>query len=222
MPLRFKSLRYQDMDLRTQRIEALTDGVFAIIMTLLVLELIGSELFGDGSQDLNEKLADVGPKFAWYLMSFSVLGIFWLLHNYQFSYVKTMDGIGAWINTLFLASAALVPFSTMLVGTYQNSLSANIYTLNLTFTDFFLLALWIYATRSKRLVEVDIPRQVTKLMMRTLLAAVVIFLVTMAIGTINWTVGQIALNISAWIFVFLTAVGAYRAKSSEETRGNSE
>ncbi len=125
----------------TRRIEAITDGVFAIAMTLLVLGLNVPKLVGDiSNQALWSGLKDMLPNFLAFIISFSVLGIMWGVHMRQFESIKRVDKKVTTLNTIRLFIVILIPFTAELAATYPKlSLAQFIYPLNL-----FILALITY------------------------------------------------------------------------------
>jgi uncharacterized membrane protein len=110
------------MQLSRNRIEALTDGVFAVAMTLLVLDIKVPELEPpSATAELPLKLLALWPKFLSYLISFVILGVYWVGHHIQLSFIRRADRPLLWINVLFLLWVALVPFSTALLGEYAKT-----------------------------------------------------------------------------------------------------
>src|SRR5260370_38420709 len=104
------------MQLSRNRIEALADGVFAVAMTLLVLDIKVPELQSPlATAELPLKLLALWPKFLSYLISFVILGVYWMGHNMQLSLIRQPDRPLIWINVLFLLSASLFHFSTALL-----------------------------------------------------------------------------------------------------------
>jgi uncharacterized membrane protein len=102
---------------RTSRIEALSDGVFAIAMTLLVLKLEVPEVMHHSSNaDMLQQLLDPGPAFATYVITFLVAGGFWYLHHLTFHFIRHVDGGLVWINLVFLMLVSLLPFSAGLMS----------------------------------------------------------------------------------------------------------
>ncbi len=97
------------------RLLALADGVFAIAMTLLVLEL-GVEGIAKtaNNAEVVHGLLEMWPKFLIYGLSFLILGIFRVIHQSIFDAIKRYDTTLIWLNILFLMFVALVPFSTAL------------------------------------------------------------------------------------------------------------
>jgi uncharacterized membrane protein len=141
---------------RLERIAGLSDGVFAIAMTLIVLEIhvpdagpIRSE------QDLWNALLGLGPRLLTYLLSFLTLGIFWNGQQTQLNLFASADRDLTWLQLAFLATIALMPFSTSLLAefiTYRLALLG--YWLNIFAIGLLLYLNWEYATR-KRLVTAE-------------------------------------------------------------------
>jgi uncharacterized membrane protein len=101
----------------------LTDGVFAIIMTILVFNIVVPELklFTEGvyaSERLYAKFADLWPEFLAYVISFSTLGAFWVAHHRVFRWILYINRPLIWINISFLMIIGLIPFSTTLLTQY--------------------------------------------------------------------------------------------------------
>lgn len=131
------------------RLESLCDGVFAIAMTLLVLELhIPVKQLINAEHDLLVQFQILGPKFLSYFLSFLILGIFWVGHNSQFAFIRQIDRELLWINILFLLFISLIPFSTALLGEFIHfKFALWIYWVNLLFIGGTLLLNWLYAEK---------------------------------------------------------------------------
>jgi uncharacterized membrane protein len=128
--------------LSKHRIEALTDGIYAVAMTLLVLELKIPETapLRDEAAFVRE-LAHLVPKFIAWVISFFILAIFWLSHHRAFHYVRSVDRRLLAINVITLLFASLVPFSSALVGEHSNFFIAQvIYAANMA--ALALMAIW--------------------------------------------------------------------------------
>ncbi|HEX79211.1 MAG TPA: DUF1211 domain-containing protein [Dehalococcoidia bacterium] len=147
-----------------KRLEALTDGVFAIVMTLLVLEISVPEIAQSSRHtELPQRLLELWPKLLSYFISFVILGIFWYLHHFAFRYIKQSDDRLIWLNIFFLMFVALIPFSTSLFGSYpKEQLPLIIYVTNMIFVGIMRFALWAYATGKYRLVDRDISPRLIK------------------------------------------------------------
>jgi uncharacterized membrane protein len=147
-----------------QRLIGLADGVFAIVMTILVLEL-GIPLVTEASAHggLTQMLLEMWPEFLFYGLSFLVLGIFWFMHHAIFDSIKRYDPTLAWINIVFLMFVALIPFSTALYGEHgAEQVTARVYGVNMLLPFFLLWLMFLYATSNHRLVDTDIDPNVVK------------------------------------------------------------
>jgi uncharacterized membrane protein len=98
------------------RIEALTDGIFAVAMTLLVIELKLPDT--QVPADLANGVVHLIPKFVAWIISFFVLGIFWFSHHRLFHYVKHVDETLVWLSILYLSLVSLMPFSSAITGEF--------------------------------------------------------------------------------------------------------
>ena len=116
------------------RVEALTDGIFAVAMTLLVIELkLPDHSSVAGQRDLINGVVFLIPKFLSWIISFFVLAIFWFTHHRLFHYVRVVDGRLLWLNVLYLSFVSFMPFSSALAGEYSRMLvSQVVYSTNMT------------------------------------------------------------------------------------------
>src|SRR6516165_2392198 len=148
------------VQLGRNRVEALTDGVFAVAMTLLVLDIKVPELEQSlATAELPLKLLSLWPKFLSYTISFVILGVYWVGHHVQLSFIRRADRPLLWINIFFLLWVALVPFSTALLSEYAKTrLAIAIYGANLIAIGLTLALHWWYATTESRHVDPDIDR----------------------------------------------------------------
>jgi uncharacterized membrane protein len=102
------------------RLSGISDGIFSVGMTLLVLGLAVPVLKGSNITEgqLWGEIQGLGPKLLVYAMSFMTLGIFWLGQGTQLSYLTRSNRNFAWIHLVFLFAVTMVPFSTLLLGSY--------------------------------------------------------------------------------------------------------
>jgi len=145
----------------THRIEGLADGIFAIAMTLLVLNLALPET-GKGLAEVHSLLFGQIDKFLNYALSFVLLAVFWIRHHQQFHLIKRTDGKHLWINIYFFMFVGLIPFSTTLVGRYsKDSLAEVFFASNIFMLAMLLRWSWVYATNQHRLVDRSLdPQQI--------------------------------------------------------------
>src|SRR6266542_2046146 len=120
--------RFARGELRLNRIEAFSDGVFAIVVTLLVLELKVPELHEPASvSELGRQLRDLFPRFLSWLISFIIVAKFWLNHHHVLL-ARHADYAMVWLNSIFLMFQSFVPFPTAMMGEYPpNRLAVSIF-----------------------------------------------------------------------------------------------
>lgn len=178
-----------DFILHTHRIEALVDGVFAIVMTILVLEIRVPEMPRDaGFADLTAALLALWPKFLCYVISFVTLGVYWVAHHLHAYTIKRADRMLLWINILFLMAIGLVPFSTALLGEYYRVPAAvAAYGANMIAVGLILQLHWWYATRGRRLVSPDLEEGFVRSVSHVILLGPAVYLVAMLLGWISTT-----------------------------------
>ncbi len=171
----------------TRRLEALTDGIFAIAMTLLVLTLdLGDIADGLTQVRLHQLLLAQIPKFYNYALSFVLLAVFWILHHQQFHYIKKTNQHHLWINIFILMFVALIPFSTSLVGDYSNDcmaelfFGANIFVLGMLFS-----LNWHYSTKDSRLIEGELEKRHIQLGIRRGLVTPLVSLLAILMAFVN-------------------------------------
>jgi uncharacterized membrane protein len=98
------------------RIMAFTDGVMAVAITLLVLNL---EVPDVGDEALKEELVDLLPSLGAYVLAFALVGRFWVVHHALFERLRAVDGTLMALNLLYLAAIVLMPFATELYDRYS-------------------------------------------------------------------------------------------------------
>ncbi|SFG16562.1 Uncharacterized membrane protein [Duganella sp. CF458] len=110
--------------LSKHRIEALVDGIFAVAMTLLVIELkLPEHVPATSSAELLHVLGELAPTFGSWVISFLVLAIFWVGNHRLYSYVRHLDGPLTWYTILMLAGASLLPFASAVNGRFLSQLA---------------------------------------------------------------------------------------------------
>jgi uncharacterized membrane protein len=154
--------------LSTARLQAFSDGVFAVAITLLVLNLQVPQL--NAVSELVLRLGELWPKLLSYALSFVLVGIYWVAHHNTFHYIQRSDRNLLWLNILLLMCIVFLPFPTALLGQYpEQRVSVIIYAGTLVITGLVLQALWWYATSGYRLVDRNIdPRLVQRTTRRNL------------------------------------------------------
>lgn len=129
-------------EIEFSRIVAFSDGVFAIAITLLVLNLsIGADVPKD---EVADAIWDQRENFLAYAISFAVIGRFWLVHHHFFGEVKAFNSRLLWLNILYLGFIVLIPFSSEVIGEYGGeTASVIVYAANLAVC--VLIGWWMMA-----------------------------------------------------------------------------
>jgi len=155
-----------------ERLAALSDGVFAVAMTLLVLDLkapAAELIHSDG--DLWKAIGALGPRLLMYVMSFLTLGIFWVGQQTQLNHLQRSDRSLTWIHLSFLFAVSIVPFSTTLLAEFTGFKPALIvYWFNIALLGATLYLSWACATGTG-LLRPDTPAQVAQAVKRRIVIA---------------------------------------------------
>jgi uncharacterized membrane protein len=162
MPKNVNKKNMWNLGVQTSRIEALCDGVFAIAMTILVLELsLNSEVINTIAGEHGGDFIHTFQAIYSYIMGFIVLGIYWAFHHYIFHFIKRSNGVLVWLNVIFLMFAALVPLSVKINTEHPNSYPSFVFMILTTVITFLLILLiWQYATRKNRLVDQEFEKDI--------------------------------------------------------------
>ena len=132
------------------RVLALSDGVFAIIITLLVLEVHVPELTQGHS--LNQALRELRPSLIAFVISFILAGMYWVGHRDLFALIRRTDRGLVWLNILYLLPLCLLPFGAGLLGRYDREpVALRIYGLLLVLIAVMRAVIWLYATNRPQL-----------------------------------------------------------------------
>jgi uncharacterized membrane protein len=135
------------------RIEALTDGVYAIAMTLLVLGVEVPRTMEE-SVPAAQLLISLIPDFFQYILAFIVLAVLWTFHHEQFHHIRFIDRHILWLNILTLMFITMVPFSSSFADTYINQQLASVFfSANLLIIGLLIMAQWEHATKDHQLIS---------------------------------------------------------------------
>ncbi|HEY4839758.1 MAG TPA: TMEM175 family protein [Candidatus Acidoferrales bacterium] len=144
--------------LTTNRIESLSDGVFAIVLTLMVFQIrVPADV---APNELWPRLMKQAPEFYSYAISFILVGIYWVAHHNMYHLVKRSTRPLLWMNLLFLMFVGFVPYSVALVGRYADVQRVMIiYGVHLMIISGLLFLQWWYVTRHKELLVTTLNPQ---------------------------------------------------------------
>src|ERR1700709_1692728 len=135
------------------RLEALSDGVIAIAITLLILEIKVPEGAGE---DLPHQLTEQWPSYVSYVVSFFVIGVIWLNHHALFAHLARVDRKLMALNLVLLFTIATIPWPTSLLATYMREggdaerLAALIYSVAMPLMGAPIRAIWTSPARDPR------------------------------------------------------------------------
>jgi len=206
------------------RLEFLTDGVFAIVMTLLVLEITLPEITQPTLQaELPRKLLELWPKLYHYAIGFITLGVFWGYHHLLFHSIKRSDMTLVWLNIVFLMFVALIPFSVsvQIWGPQQVQVIQVINMLNDALPVAMALIMLTYATGKHRLVASDISPRFVKAYILTLIGLLLLFMLVIGISFVRVDIGNYLLafgGVASIVLLLIMPGRLYQEPSDGEAR----
>jgi uncharacterized membrane protein len=180
--------RHRGLD-DTGRLEAFSDGVFSIAITLLVLEISVPHV--EGSQSLWSALGKQWPSYAAYVVSFLVIGIMWANHHTLFSFIRLVDRKLLFLNLMILMVVALIPWPTNLVADYldtggsQAKTAVAVYSLvNVAMAGAFTL-FWWYATGHPELLHEDVDAKAARATLPRFALGLAVYPVTVVLAFVT-------------------------------------
>ncbi len=194
-----------------ERLLALSDGVVAIALTLLVLQLhVPVVAATRSSSALASALSDQIPSFTAYLISFFVIAQFWLAHHRTFRRIRGHSEGLAWLNFAFLLTISILPFSSDLLGSFENNpLAVDIFALNMLLASLSTQAVLVFGRRQRMLVAGVPTDELREGKFRGLLA-VAVAAASMAVAWFSPSAAKLI-----WLLYLVTPALAHRlARSS--------
>ena len=194
MTSQYNQLSGQNVD----RLQTLADGVFAVAMTLLVLDVRLPVAEVDSNRALWDQLHDLAPQFAAYLLSFTMLGTFWLAQHTFLERCRRSDRTLAWATLIFLFFVSTLPFSASTLAEHVHlSLAVGVYWANLLGLG---LSLGWQIWHADRVGLVDDPRELS-LVRRRLVLAQSLYAVAAALALISPPAGIVGLAVVQLFFI---------------------
>ena len=192
----------------TNRVEAFSDGVFAIAITLLVLDL------GVPSRDYTHLLHGIEeqwPEYLAYLTSFLMIGSIWLNHHALFRRLRYANGPIMSLNLVLLMAVAFLPFPTKLVAGAIRDVDAErtavlFYGASLLTISLIFAALWAVAARNRGLVEPDVSHDEIMRRVRAARPSVALYVLAMGLAIV-------APHVAAFVYLVIAFVGVALAQS---------
>lgn len=172
----------------TTRVEAFSDGVFAVAITVLVFGVTVPPL--RHGTDLGPALLKQWPSFVAYAVSFLIIGIIWVNHHTIFSHFAHVNRPVMFLNVFLLMTVAFIPFPTALLATYLTSgsnsrLAAAVYSAAMLLMSVAFTSLWAYGVWRPELLKPDITPSVAKSLLPRFSLGVVFYLATIGIAFIS-------------------------------------
>lgn len=183
-------------DKQLDRIVFFSDAIFAIAITLLVLEIRVPELEpARATEELGAALLALTPKYFSYFISFMAIGVYWTAHHRLFQYIVRYDRRLIWINLLLMLCIAFLPFPTAVMGAYPSVPIAIIfYAVSVGATGLARALLWWYAASGYRLLDPHTDPATVRLETErglvtplVFFASILIVPFSITIATLSWT-----------------------------------
>ena len=179
-------------ELSTPRIEAFSDGVFAIAITLLILEIkVPHDLEGAGHVPLQGALLRLWPSYFAYVLSFLVIGIYWANHHYVFKLYKKTDHVFLLLNVLFLMCISFRPLPTAVLGGYirdeaNQAMAVRFYAVGLLLPAVSWLLTWLYANKGRRLIDPRLDPDFLRSATTRYVLSVALYLGAVLVSLVYW------------------------------------
>jgi TMEM175 potassium channel family protein len=189
-----------ESSLGLERILFFSDAVFAIAITLLVLNIEVPDIpQGLVAEELPDRLLGLWPKYLSYVISFLVIFVFWISHHSIFNHFKGYDRKLMWLNALFLMGIAFLPFPSALLGKYgDQQLVVVIYAASVAVTRFMLSAVWWYSWDKPQLVSLSMEASTVRAFHVRALYIPLVFLLSIGISFFS-----ISAAMYSWILLLL-------------------
>ncbi len=184
-------------------------------MTLLVLELAVDTSVITTDEDLMSGLSHMWGGIFTYIMTFIALGAFWLIHRYQFNFIRHADGVAIWLNIFFLTTVAIYPFTNSLLS-YMGGASIVIFSANAIISNIILFVFWWYASSEHRLLKPNTSPQIIKLIKILPIPAIVGMPIASVVALlISYEASIFILFFLLAFYVFLTASWSHKIRLIE-------
>lgn len=177
---------------RVDRVLALSDGVFAFAVTLLVLDLVVPSLSSSASSlDLWQGLTKEYISFVNYVLSFFIAAIWWNSHHRNYEHIRDSNTTLRMLNMLFLIWIALLPFFTKILDQYHSlQLSVVLYATDQAAAGFFLTIIWLYASRNNQMIDKNMKKTAIRFSTIRNLITPILFIISIGISFIDTNVAS--------------------------------
>jgi uncharacterized membrane protein len=199
------------------RILALSDGVFAIALTLLILDIVLPATTSD--DNLGKALLHIWPRYLAYALSFLVIARFWVIHHQTFRLIVRDNATLVWLNFLLLFFIAFLPFPTAVIGAHEGSPAAAVlYAIAVCLTGASSAAYLWYATGRANLIRPDVGRGQIRAMRARSMSGPVLFALSVPVAAVAPYIAA-AIWISAFPLARMSFVWFFDEESDEPAGG---
>ncbi len=195
-------------EIEYDRVLFFSDAIFAIAITLLVVDLQVPDVpHLDSADQLRDSIAQIGG----FALSFAVIGLFWVAHHSLFRYIKGLNRQLVLLNLLFLGCVAFLPYPTSVLSAAGDQVPATVfYAASISATGLAETAVWLYAVHIRELALPGVPPSVHRWVLLRILRAPVVFL-----ASIPFAVRQPDLAKYLWLLVFVSGLVLRRLEPPE-------
>lgn len=182
-----------------ERLIFFSDAVFAIAITLLALEIRLPEtekLLNNA--ELSAQLKGMWQEYLAYIISFMVIGTFWVAHHRKYRFIKRYDNGLMLINLLFLMVIAFIPFPSSVMSRYSERTATVFYAMTMSLAGFLLMVIWWYASHNNRLVDSDLDAKQRQRQFIAPLATSAIFLLSIGAAFLSADLSRLS-----WLSILL-------------------
>jgi uncharacterized membrane protein len=190
------------------RIAFFSDAIFAIAITLLIIEIRVPEI---DSENLSDKTlftasTQLIPKFIGFIISFFVIGLYWLAHHRMFKYITRSSQKLLWNNLIFMLPIVMMPFSTAFLSEYYNGvlrMPLTIYTINICMAGFFSYRLWRIIARPQNKLTNELNAVIFRYNATRALAIPIIFICMLLLSFVNILIAYLILPLTPLVSLLI-------------------
>ena len=190
-----------------ERLIFFSDAVFAIVMTLLILDIRVPDVPSDvAATEVPNLVWALWPKFFSYVLSFLVIGTYWIAHHQTFRYVRSYNRTLLWLNLVFLLSISFIPFPTDLLGEYgELRFSVIVYAASLGMARLLLAVVWWYIVAGPILTGDELDPGMARYHFFRSLAIPALFFLSIGISLVS-----VNAAVASWLLLFVADVVMWR------------
>ena len=184
-----------------------SDAIFAIVMTLLILDIRVPDVPSDvAATEVPSLVWALWPKFFSYVLSFLVIGTYWIAHHQTFRYVRSYDRVLLWLNLVFLLSISFIPFPTDLLGEYgELRFSVIFYAASLGTARLLLAVVWWYIVAGPIRTGDELDPGLARYHFFRSLAIPALFFLSIGISLVS-----VNAAVASWLLLFVADVMMWR------------